>query len=108
MRGGKLRYPVDVVREITKQTDTGAESVEYFGVLSTRAGINTVTGREYIEGGAETMETTVKIIMRKHADVDKRVLMGDIIQATKRKYVVISVLNFDNDRSLQLMCKEIL
>ena len=105
MRSGKLRTPATFVREIKGRTATGAETTLFEEVLQARVGIKSVSGREFIEGGAETMETTVKIVMRTPA---VRVLMGDIIRANSREYKIISVLDFDNDRSLQLMCKEIL
>ena len=107
MRSGKLRYPAKLVREKTIITDSGAESVEYEDVLETRVGITTVSGREFIEGGAETMETTVKIVMRTPPD-ETRILMGDLVRANAREYKIISVLDFDNMKSLQLMCKELI
>ena len=105
MRSGKLRYPCEIVREVKRQTNTGGETLEYESVLHTRAGITTVSGREYIEGGAETMETTVKIVIRKSGE---RILLGDIVRSNNQEYKILGVLNFDNDRSLQLMCKELL
>lgn len=105
MRGGKLRYPAEVLREITSQSSTGGEQTEYTSVLKTKVGITTVSGADYIKGGAETMETTVKIVMR---TPNERVLMGDHIKAQSRTYIVMGVLEFDNGRSLQLMCKELL
>lgn len=108
MRSGALRYPAKLVREVTNTTDSGAETTEYEDVLDTRVGITTVSGREFIEGGAETMETTVKIVMRKPSETGKRVLMGDIVRSENREYTVMAVLEFDNQRSLQLMCKELI
>ena len=107
MRSGAMRYPAKLVREITSITGSGAEKTEYENVLSTRVGITTVSGREFIEGAAETMETTVKIVMRRPAVTQRRVLMGDIVRANDREYKVISVLDFDKTKSLQLMCKEL-
>lgn len=108
MRSGALRYPASIVREITTITDSGAETTDYLDILSTRVGITTVSGREFIDGGAETMETTVKIVMRTPNELSQRVLMGDEVLTTGRKYIVISVLDFDKQRSLQLMCKELI
>lgn len=107
MRSGLLRYPAHIVREVKKTTDTGAETVEYESILSTRVGIKSVSGREFIAGGAEMMETTVKIVMRYHP-LQKRILAGDEVRANNKKYSIISVLDFDNERSLQLMCKELI
>jgi len=105
MKSGKLRYPAEVVREITSTTTSGAGTVEYQSIIKLRVGITTVSGRDFIEGGAETMETTVKIVMRAPA---KRVLMGDVVKADAREYKVMGVLEFDAGRSLQLMCKELI
>jgi len=107
MRSGKLRTPIKVVREITSQTSTGGEKVEYEDVLTSRAEIKSVNGREYIEGGAELMETTVKIIMRIHPS-QKRIFAGDIVRGEGREYSIISPLIFDNNTAYQLMCKEII
>lgn len=107
MRSGALRYPATIVREITVTTESGAETTAYEDVLTTRVGITTVSGREFIDGGAETMETTVKIVMRTPNHLGKRVLMGDEVRSQGRNYTVISVLDFDKQRSLQLMCKEL-
>lgn len=106
MRSGKLRYPAEVVREVTDRTDSGAETTVYKSILKTRAGVTTVNARDFIEGGAETMETTVKVVIR--TPKDERVLMGDVIKADGKDLKVMGVLEFDNGRSLQLMCKEIL
>ena len=105
MKSGKLRHPAKVVREITEASSSGSQEVTHEDILTTRVGITTVSGREYIEGGAETMETTVKIVMRNPST--KRILMGDEIRAMDRVYKVMGVLEFDNRRSLQLMCKEL-
>ena len=104
MRGGKLRFPAKVIREVASASSSGSQEVDYETVLITRVGITTVSGKEYLEGGAETMETTVKIVMRTPS---KRVLMGDVVEANGREYKVMGVLDFDNRRSLQLMCKEL-
>jgi len=106
MRSGKLRYPAELLREVKTTTGTGAEELEYLSILHTRVGITTVNAREFIEGGAETMETTLKVVMRKPHD--KRVLMGDLIRADKKQFKIMGVLEFDNGRSLQLMCKELI
>ena len=106
MKSAKLRHPAEVVREITWRTSSGAETTDYESILKTRVGITSVSGKEYIEGGAETMETTVKIVMRIHPS-SNRVLMGDIIKANNRQYKIISPLEFDTMRSLQIMCKEL-
>ena len=105
MKSGKLRYPAHVVREITSTTSSGADTVDYESVLATRVGITTVLSKDYIEGGAETMETTVKVVMRRP---NQRVLMGDIVYADNKELKVMGVLEFDNGKSLQLMCKELL
>jgi len=105
MRGGKLRYPAVLVREITTNTLTGADTTDYESILSARVGITTVSGKEFIEGGAETMQTTVKIVMRRP---NQRVLMGDEVRSMGRTYKVMGVLEFDNGRSLQLMCEELI
>lgn len=107
MDGGKLRYPAQLVREVTSVTDSGAETVDFEEVLNTRVGIKTVSGREFIDGGAEMMETTVKISMR-HAQSDNRVLVNDLVRANNREYKIISILEFDAGKSLQLMCKELI
>ena len=104
MRSGKLRYPAEVVREITSRTTTGAETTDYESITKARVGITTVSGKEFIEGGAETMQTTVKIVMRRPS---QRVLMGDEVRSIGRTYKVMGVLEFDNRRSLQLMCEEL-
>ena len=104
MRSGKLRHPADIVREVTSRTSSGAETTDYESVTKTRVGITTVSSKEFIEGGAETMQTTVKIVMRTPSE---RVLMGDIVRANGREYKVMGVLDFDNGRSLQLMCEEL-
>jgi len=106
MRSGKLRYPAELVREVTTRTETGAETVAFESILNTRVGITTVNSREFIEGGAETMETTLKVVMRKPKD--ERVLMGDVIRADNKEFKVMGVLEFDNGRSLTLMCKELI
>lgn len=107
MDSGKLRYPALIVREIKEVTASGAETVTYEDVLNTRVGIKTVSGREFIEGGAELMETTVKIVARNNEDA-KRVLAGDIVRANNREYQIVSILDFDTNKSYQFMCKEIL
>ncbi len=104
MRGGKLRYPAVVVREVTSTTLTGADTTDYESILSAKIGITTVSGKEFIEGGAETMQTTVKIVMRR---TEKRVMLGDEVRSMGRIYKVMGVLEFDNRRSLQLMCEEL-
>ncbi len=107
MRSGALRYPAKIVREKTESTSSGAETVTYEDVLHTRVDIKTVSGREYIDGGAEMMETTVKIIARINPS-DKRVLTSDIIRANDREYDIVGVLEFDMGKSYQFMCKELL
>jgi head-tail adaptor len=105
MRSGKLRYPAELVREVTDRTESGADTTVSKTILKTRVGITTVTGREFIEGGAETMEVSNKIVMRKPSGIE--VLLGDEILANNKKYEVIFPLEFDNGRSLNIMCKEI-
>lgn len=105
MRSGKLRYPAEIMREVTDTTPSGAETTIYKSVLFARVGIITVSSRDFIEGGAETMETTVKIAMRKPTE---RVLLGDVVKADGKEFKVLGVLEFDNGKSLQLMSKELL
>lgn len=105
MKSGKLRYPCEILREVTEQTQSGAETVVYKTVLNTRCGLTTVNGREFIEGGAETMETTLKVVVRA---THQRILLGDVVKADKKMMKVLGVLEFDTGRSLQLMCKELL
>ncbi len=106
MRSGKLRYPAKIVREVKVTTPSGAEKTAFEDVHETRVGLNTVNGREYIAGGAETMETTVKIVLRTPPS-ETRILMGDMVLSCDKKYKIITVLDFDHGRSLQLMCKEL-
>lgn len=108
MRSGKLRYPATLVRDVKQKSATGGEVVISTDILTTRVGINYVNSREYIEGGAETMETTVKIVMRTPDSTVARVIVGDEIQTNGLKYTILGVLPFDNGRSLQLMCKEVI
>jgi len=104
MKSGKLRYPAEVVREVTSKTSTGGDTTEYESVLKTRVGITTVNSKDFIAGGAETMETTVKVVMRRP---NQRVLMGDIVRADSKELKVLGVLEFDAGKSLHLMCTEI-
>jgi len=106
MRSGDLRYPAEFVREVKERTDTGAETTVYKVYLKVRVGYKTVSGREFIDGGAETMETTIKVVMRKVEQ--QRVLVGDMVRADAKEFKVLGVLEFDKGRSLQLMCKEII
>ena len=104
MKGGKLRYPAEVVREISSTTSSGADTTEYESVLKTRVGITTVNSKDFIAGGAETMETTVKVVMRRP---NERVLMGDVVKADNKELKVLGVLEFDAGKSLHLMCTEL-
>ena len=105
MKGGKLRYPAEVVREVTSTTTTGADTTEYKSILKTRAGNTPVNNKDFIAGGAETMETTIKVVMRRP---NQRVLLGDVVRADSKELKVMGVLEFDNGKSLHLMCTELI
>lgn len=99
MRAGTLRHRVTIQAPATGQDDYGAPVVGWTDFASVWAGIQDLTGREYLAAAATQNATTSKITIR-HLDgvlPAMRVLHGGAA------YNIEAVLGQDR-RQLVLMC----
>ena len=102
---GSLNKRIDIKKPATTQDDYGQPDIKWELVKSIWAGINPISGKEFIQGLAEQSQVTHRIIVRDGAGIDPnmRVYFGS------RIFEIIAVLNeAEADTRYTIMAKELL
>ncbi|WNF31640.1 phage head closure protein [Aeribacillus composti] len=103
---GEYRHIITIQQKTKIQNDYGEEIEDWVDLVTTRAGIYPISGKEFFAAETVNSEVTHKVNMRyipnKHISPDMRVKFGD------RYFHIESVINFqEKNVELQLMCKEL-
>jgi SPP1 family predicted phage head-tail adaptor len=104
---GEYRHIITIQQKTGTQNDYGEEIIEdWVDVITTRAGIYPINGKEFFAAEKTNSEVTHKVNMRyipnKHITPDMRVKFGN------RYFHIVSVINFqEKNVELQLLCKEL-
>lgn len=102
---GSYRHPVTIQKQVSTTNDYGEKIFDWEDVITVKAGIYPISGKDYISAVEVNSEITTKINLRYVPNItaDMRVKFGS------RIYTIIAVINFqERDRELQLACKEFL
>lgn len=102
MKAGKLRQVVTIQSRTNDDQDSvGQPQDPWRGVVTVRADIAPLNGREYFSAQQVVSEVTTKITIRYRPDVtvENRIVFGDI------NYDILDVIDVDmRHHELQLMC----
>lgn len=102
---GEFRHLIVFQKMSEEQNDYGEPIGNWVDVLTARAGIYPLSGKEFFAAETVNSEVTHKINMRYMSGItpDMRVKFGD------RYFNIISVINFqERNVLLQLLCKELI
>lgn len=102
---GEFRHIITFQKLSNIQDDYGAPIEQWNDVLTIRAGIYPLSGREFYAAETVNSEVTHKINMRYMLGLnpDMRIKFGD------RYFNIISIINFqERNVMLQLLCKELI
>lgn len=105
MNPGELRHRIIIQKQITTQDTFGEQYEEWDNITTVWANINPISGREFFAAESVNSEITHKVRLRYREDIkpDMRVSYKG------RIFRVESVINeFEKDKLLQLMCKELI
>ncbi|NIF20582.1 phage head closure protein [Candidatus Pantoea multigeneris] len=109
MKAGPMRYRVTLQKPGTGRLPSGQPGVSWVDVISVRADITDISGREIIAAGAELSGTTARIWIRK--------IPGVLVKAGWRVlhlpptgngevYTINSAIKAENGARLELLCEE--
>lgn len=103
---GEYRHIITIQKKTDIQNEYGEEIEEWADVVTTRAGLYPISGKEFFAAETINSEVTHKVNIRyipnKVITPDMRVKFGD------RTFHINSVINFqERNVELQLMCKEL-
>lgn len=104
---GEYRHKITIQQKTGIQNDYGEEIEDWVDLVTTRAGVYPISGKEFFAAETMNSEVTHKVNMRyipnKNITPDMRVKFGE------RVFHIISVINFqEKNVELQLMCKELI
>ncbi|KRE33424.1 phage head closure protein [Paenibacillus sp. Soil724D2] len=102
---GSYRHPITFQKQSTTTNDYGEKIVQWDDIITVKAGVYPISGKDYISAVQVNSEITHKISLRfvPNITADMRVKFGS------RLFTIIAILNFqEKDRELQLVCKEFL
>lgn len=105
MNPGQLRHRIIIQKQITTQDNFGEQYEEWNDITTVWANINPISGREFFAAETVNSEITHKVRLRYREDIkpDMR------ISYKGRIFRIESVINeFEKNKVLQLMCKELL
>lgn len=104
-QAGSYRHPITFQKQSAAENDYGELIPQWDDVITVKAGIYPVSGKDYISAVEINSEITHKINLRYVPNItaDMRIKFGT------RTFTIIAVMNFqERDRELQLVCKEFL
>lgn len=102
---GELRHIIIFQKLLNTQNDYGELTGQWNDVLTTRAGIYPISGKEFYAAETVNSEVSHKVNIRymKGLSPDMRIKFGD------RFFSIISIINFqERNIELQLLCKELI
>jgi SPP1 family predicted phage head-tail adaptor len=102
---GSYRHPITFQKQTTEKNEFGEKVSTWVDFAQSRAGIYPVSGKDYFAAEQIHSDVTTKVHVRYMPGItaDMRVKFGE------RIFKIVAVLNFqENNKELQLMCKEML
>ncbi|HEN3642744.1 TPA: phage head closure protein [Yersinia enterocolitica] len=108
MKAGKLRYRVTVQKRVSGVLPSGQPVTDWEKLISVRADITDISGRELISSGAELAETTVRIWMRRYPSfpvTSANRIVHEPPTGNGEIYDIVSVITAENNTRLELLCQ---
>lgn len=104
---GEYRHVITIQQKTGTQNDYGEEIEDWVDVVTIRAGIYPINGKEFFAAETVNSEITHKVNMRY---IPNKTITPDMrIRFQDRYLQILSVINFqEKNVELQLMCKEII
>ncbi|SEN19091.1 phage head closure protein [Paenibacillus sp. OV219] len=102
---GSYRHPVTFQKQSITTNDYGEQIPQWDDVVTVKAGIYPVSGKDYISAVEVNSEITTKVNLRyvPGLSADMRIMFGT------RIFTIIAIINFQEmNKELQVMCKEFL
>jgi SPP1 family predicted phage head-tail adaptor len=101
---GSLNKRIDIKKPATTQDDFGQPNQTWELVKSIWAGINPISGKEFLQGLAEQSQVTHRIIIRDGAGISPNMR----VYYTSRIFEIMAVLNeAEADTKYTIMAKEL-
>lgn len=105
INAGKYRWPITIQKDDGTEDSYGESNENWVDVLTCRAGIFPISGKEFFKGEGLQGEVTHKILLRYYPSIERNMR----VKFNNRYFQITSVINFQEmNRELQLMCKELL
>lgn len=108
MKAGRLRYRVMLQKPASGRSPSGEPATGFQNVLSVRADIADVSGRELMDSGAEIGGTTTRIWIRKYPGVMPQ-SNWQVVHlpptGDNEIYDVKSVISAENGKRLEILCE---
>lgn len=102
---GSYRHPITIQKQSNTENDYGEKIPTWDDVITVKAGIYPVSGKDYISAVEVNSEITHKVNLRYVPDItaDMRIKFGS------RIFTIIAIMNFqERGKELQAVCKEFL
>lgn len=103
MRAGRLRASITVQRQATTQDSYGQRNNTWTTLLTTRASIEPISGREFFLQSGEQAEVSTRIRLRYSVAADT-IRPSDRIAADGKIYNIHAIMPDPKSRELLLMC----
>ncbi|MCG5277794.1 phage head closure protein [Providencia rettgeri] len=102
MQAGRLRHKVTFQRNELVKLPSGARKNKWIDIVTTRAEVKPISGRELLTSGAEMSEITVRVWMRFRPDINStcRMLYNNL------SYDIQSAIPDVKKTRLELLCKQ--
>lgn len=102
---GSYRHPITFQRQTSSTNEYGEKIISWTDIVTTRAGIYPISGKDYISAVESNSEITHKVNLRYVPNItaDMRIQFGT------RFFTIVAILNFqEKNRELQIVAKEFL
>ncbi|WP_272681823.1 phage head closure protein [Providencia sp. PROV129] len=102
MKAGLLRHIVIFQRSELVKLPSGARENQWVDIVTTRAEVKPISGRELLASGAEMSEITVRVWMRFRSDINStcRMVFNGL------NYDIQSAIPDVKNTRLELLCKQ--
>lgn len=102
---GYYRHPIDIEVQTEVENDYGEKTQTWATFIHTRAGINPISGREYLSAEQVNSETTHKINLRYVPGLTPAMR----VNFNGRIFKIVNIQNYyEKHTDICLMCKEVI
>ena len=107
MRAGQLRYSVTIEQQVTTRTSSGAQAETWTTFATVFAGLQGVSGQEYLAAGKLVADANMRIRIRYVSGLTPEMRIKFIDGSSTRYFDILDIDDKDErHREMELLCKE--